>query len=136
MATSQVNYLGGLRTESIHLKSGTKITTDAPPDNHGKGEFFSPTDLMATSLANCMLTIIGIAAQTHGFNIDGATAEVTKIMANDPRRVAEIGIRLNFPHNNYSDKERKIIEHAVHNCPVAKSLHPDLKQNVSINYNV
>lgn len=136
MATSQVNYLGGLRTESIHLKSGTKITTDAPPDNHGKGEFFSPTDLMATSLANCMLTIIGIAAQTHGFNIDGATAEVTKIMANDPRRVAEIGIRLNFPYNNYSDKERKIIEHAVHNCPVAKSLHPDLKQNVSINYNV
>ena len=134
METSHVTYLGGLRTEAIHLRSGNKIITDAPPDNQGRGEFFSPTDLLATSLASCMITIIGIAAQTHGFNIDGTTARVTKVMANDPRRVAEVIINLDFPHNNYSDKEKKIIEHAVKNCPVAKSLQPELNQNVSINY--
>lgn len=134
METSLVTYLGDLRTNAVHLKSGNAITTDAPPDNQGKGEFFSPTDLLATSLASCMITIIGIAARTHGFNIDGTTARVTKIMANDPRRVAEVAIILTLPHNNYSEKETKIIEHAVKNCPVAKSLHPDLIQNVTINY--
>lgn len=134
METSHVTYLGKLRTEAVHLRSGNKITTDAPPDNQGRGEFFSPTDLMATSLASCMITIIGIAAEAHGFNIDGTIARVTKIMGTDPRRVTEIVIHLDFPHNNYSEKERKIIEHSVKNCPVAKSLHPDLKQNVIINY--
>jgi uncharacterized OsmC-like protein len=134
METSKVTYFGELRTEAVHLRSGNKIITDAPPDNNGKGEFFSPTDLLATSLASCFLTIIGIATKTHNFSIDGTVASVTKIMANDPRRVGEIKIHLELPHNNYSDKEKKIIEHSVKNCPVAKSLHPDLIQNVSISY--
>ena len=134
METSHVKYIGELRTEAFHLKSGNKIITDAPPDNQGKGEFFSPTDLLATSLATCMITIIGIAARTHGFDIDGTTARVTKVMGNDPRRVIEIIIKLEFPRNTYSDKEIKIIEHIVKNCPVAKSLHPDLKQTTHIFY--
>lgn len=134
METSHVTYLSDLRTEAIHLRSGNKITTDAPPDNQGRGEYFSPTDLLATSLASCMITIIGIAARTHNFNIDGTTAAVTKIMGTEPRRVVEIVIQLTLPHNNYSDKERKIIEHSVKNCPVAKSLHPDLRQSVTIIY--
>jgi putative redox protein len=129
MATSFVKYIGDLRTESEHLASKQQLITDAPVDNHGKGQAFSPTDLMATSLANCMLTVMGIKAQGEGMtSIDGTTAEVTKIMYAEPRRVGEIHIKLTFPKNNYSDKEKKIYEHTAHTCPVAKSLHPDLKQ--------
>lgn len=129
MATSFVKYIGDLRTESEHLASKQVIITDAPVDNHGKGQAFSPTDLMATSLANCMLTVMGIKAQGEGMtSIDGTTAEVTKIMYAEPRRVGEIHIKLTFPKNNFSDKEKKIYEHTAHTCPVAKSLHPDLKQ--------
>lgn len=134
METAHTIYLGNLRTEATHLRSGNKIITDAPTDNHGKGEYFSPTDLLATSLASCAFTIIGIATQTHGFSIDGATAKTTKIMADNPRRVAEIVIEFTFPPNNYSDKDKKIIEHILHNCPVSKSLHPDLKQTVKVTY--
>lgn len=129
MATSFVKYLGGLRTESEHLASKNLIITDAPTDNHGKGEAFSPTDIMVTSLANCMLTVMGIKAQQEGMTpIDGTTAEVTKIMYAEPRRVGEIHIKLMFPKNNFSDKEKKIYEHTANTCPVGKSLHPDLKQ--------
>lgn len=129
MATSFVKYLGSLRTTAQHLASKQEIITDAPIDNHGKGEAFSPTDLMATSLANCMLTVMGIKAQGEGMpSIDGTTAEVTKIMYAEPRRVGEIHIKLTFPKNNYTDKDKKIYEHTAHTCPVAKSLHPDLKQ--------
>lgn len=131
MATSFVKYLGGLRTTAEHLASKQKYFTDAPVDNHGKGEAFSPTDLMATSLANCMLTVMGIKAQGEGMtSIDGTTAEVTKIMYAEPRRVGEIHIKLTFPKNNYSEKDKKIYEHTAHTCPVAKSLHPDLKQEL------
>ncbi|MDX2173384.1 MAG: OsmC family protein [Bacteroidota bacterium] len=129
MATSTVTYLGELRTEAKHIQSGSTIITDAPNDNHGKGQAFSPTDLMATSLANCMLTVMGIKASTEGMtSIDGTLAEVTKIMYAEPRRVGEIHIKLTFPKNNFSDKEKKIYENTAHTCPVAKSLHPDLKQ--------
>ena len=129
MATSTVKYLGELRTASTHIQSNTTIFTDAPQDNHGKGEMFSPTDLMATSLANCMLTVMGIKANTEGMtSIDGTTAEVTKIMYAEPRRIGEIHIKLKFPNNNFTDKEKKIYENTAHTCPVAKSLHPDLKQ--------
>ncbi len=128
MATSKITYTGELRTTSLHLKSGIEIITDAPVDNQGKGEAFSPTDLLATSLWNCMLTIVGIAARTHGFNIDGTTAEITKVMGENPRRVAEIIVDLQFPANGYSDKEKEIIERAAKTCPVAYSLHPDIKQ--------
>jgi uncharacterized OsmC-like protein len=129
MTTSKVKYTGHLRTEAAHLASNVIIITDAPVDNHGKGEAFSPTDLMATSLANCMLTVMGIKAGTeHMTPIDGTIAEVTKVMYADPRRVGEIHIKLIFPKNNFSDKEKKIYENIAYTCPVAKSLHPDLKQ--------
>ncbi|MGF1922924.1 MAG: OsmC family protein [Bacteroidia bacterium] len=134
MATSKITYTGELRTSSIHLKSGMEIITDAPLDNQGKGEAFSPTDLLATSLGNCMLTIVGIAARTHGFSIDGTTAEITKIMGENPRRVSEIVVSLHFPANDYSDKEKEIIERSARTCPVAHSLHPDIKQNLTFHY--
>ncbi len=134
MHNFEITYTGGLRTEAVHVKSGVKIITDAPTDNHGKGESFSPTDLASTSLAACMLTIMGISANSHGFSIDGARAEVTKIMASDPRRIGEIVVKLYFPDNNYSDKERKLIEHISRTCPVALSLHPDVKQTIEIIY--
>jgi putative redox protein len=134
MATSKITYVGALRTESTHLQSGIQIITDAPVDNQGKGEAFSPTDLLATSLGNCMLTIVGIAANNHGFNIDGATAEVTKVMGVAPRRVVEIVINLKFPANGYTDKEKTIIEKSAKTCPVAHSLHPDIKQEITFSY--
>ncbi len=130
METVRTKYISDLRTEATHVRSGVKLTTDAPVDNQGKGEFFSPTDLLATSLGSCMLTIMGIAARTHGFNIDGADVSITKIMGTDPRRVVEIVVELTFPHNNYSAKERKLLELSAKECPVANSLHPDLKQNI------
>lgn len=134
MITSKTIYPGNLRTEMEHIRSGNKVITDAPVDNQGKGEYFSPTDLMATSLSSCMLTIMGISANKFDFNIDGTYAEVTKMMASDPRRVSEIHINLFFPHNNYSKREKRHIEHAAYTCPVSKSLHPDLKQIISFNY--
>lgn len=130
METVKTKYIGDLRTEATHLQSGVKITTDAPLDNQGKGEFFSPTDLLATSLGSCMLTIMGIAARTHGFNIDGTDVSVTKVMGSNPRRVVEVVVELTFPHNSYSAKERKLLELSSKECPVANSLHPDLKQNI------
>ncbi len=134
MPTSKITYTGGLRTSSVHLKSGIEIITDAPTDNQGKGEAFSPTDLLATSLGNCMLTIVGIAARTHNFDIDGTTAEITKIMGENPRRVTEIVVSLQFPANNYTAKEKEIIERSAKTCPVAYSLHPDIKQDITFNY--
>jgi len=134
MATSKIKYLGSLRTEATHLQSGKKILTDAPVDNQGKSEFFSPTDLMATSLGSCMLTIMGIAAQTIGFSIDGTTIEVTKIMGTDPRRIVEVILDFNFPDNNYTDKVKKIIENCAYTCPVAKSVNAELKQTIRFNY--
>ncbi|MCX6306660.1 MAG: OsmC family protein [Bacteroidetes bacterium] len=128
-------YLGELRTEATHLLSGNKLITDAPPDNQGRGEYFSPTDLVATALGSCMVTVMGIAARTHNFNIDGTRLTITKIMTQEaPRRIAEIVIDLDFPHEDYPEKVKKIIEYTVKNCPVALSLHPDVKQNVTLHY--
>ncbi len=132
MITSKVTYLGELRTEATHIQSNTTIHTDAPKDNHGKGEMFSPTDLVATALASCMISIMGIVAMKDGITpVDGATAEVTKVMYADPRRIGEIHITVTFPKKNYTDKEKKIYENAAYTCPVAKSLHPDLKQIIN-----
>ncbi|MBA2612860.1 MAG: OsmC family protein [Bacteroidetes bacterium] len=129
MATSLVKYVGQLRTEATHLQSGTVINTDAPKDNHGKGEAFSPTDLVATALASCMISIMGIVAMKEGFtSIDGTTGEVVKVMYPDPRRIGEIHIKITFPKNNFTDKEKSMYEHAANTCPVAKSIHPDIKQ--------
>jgi putative redox protein len=108
MITSKVTYLGELRTEATHIQSNTTIYTDAPKDNHGKGEMFSPTDLVATALASCMISIMGIVAMKDGITkVDGATAEVTKIMYAEPRRIGEIHITVTFPKKNYTDKEKK-----------------------------
>jgi putative redox protein len=135
MATSKITYSGGLRTTAVHERSGNEIITDAPVDNKGKGEAFSPTDLLATSLGNCMLTIVGIAANEHGFDIDGTTCEITKVMAQDgPRRVSEIVVDFKFPSNGYSDKIKTVIERSANTCPVAYSIHPDIKKTISFNY--
>ena len=134
MQTAHIKYLGDLRTEAVHLQSGNKIITDAPVDNQGKGEAFSPTDMVATALGSCMMTIMGISANTHHFDLVGAEIKVTKIMQSDPRRIGEIRVELFFPPNNYSEKEKKLIKLAADTCPVAKSLHPDLKQTIIFNY--
>jgi putative redox protein len=129
MVTSDIKYTGKLRTEAIHTQSGTVIHTDAPKDNHGLGAAFSPTDLVATALATCIVTTIAIKASQDGMTgIEGATAEVLKVMYSEPRRIGEIHVKIVFPKNNYSEKEKKIYENTAHACPVAKSLHPELKQ--------
>ena len=134
METARTVYLGGLRTSSTHVRSGNTIITDAPIDNKGKGEAFSPTDLLATSLGSCMMTIIGIAAQTHHFDVDGTKIKITKIMAENPRRVSEVIVEFDFPVRVYSEKEKAIIWHAAKTCPVLLSLHPDLIKTILINF--
>ncbi len=134
MTTSKVTYQGDLRTTAIHLQSKNEIITDAPVDNHGKGEAFSPTDLLATSLASCMLTIIGIKAADMDVDIAGTTAEVTKIMSPDPRRVSEVHVVITF-NQDLDDKTQKIFYNTALTCPVAKSIHPDIIQKVTINSN-
>ena len=134
METSRITYTGDLRTEALHVKSGQLFITDAPTDNQGKGEAFSPTDLLATSLGACAMTVVGIAARTHGFNVDGTAIKITKIMAADPRRVGEVIVEMDFPTVIYSEKEKSIIRHTVDTCPVGKSLHPDLKQTFILNF--
>lgn len=132
---STVVYNGGLRTTATHLKSGNVIHTDAPTDNQGKGEAFSPTDLAATSLASCILTIMGIAARNHGIDIENTTASVEKVMIADPkRRIAKIKVTLDMPPNDYTDKQKKILEKAAHHCPVSLSLHPDTEEVIIINW--
>lgn len=128
--TSKVVYSKGLRTEATHIQSGIQIITDAPIDNNGKGEAFSPTDLLATSLASCFLTIMGIRAEKMNINIDGAKAEVEKIMSSDPRRVTEVLIRVEMPKIEISEKDKKVLEAAARSCPVAYSLHPDINQKI------
>ncbi len=134
METSRVTYTGGLRTEALHVKSGQLFITDAPTDNQGRGEAFSPTDLLATSLGACAITVVGIAAQTHGFDVDGTLLKITKIMAADPRRVSEVVVEMDFPAVKYSPKEKSIIRHTIDTCPVGQSLHPDLKQTFILNF--
>jgi len=128
--TSNVTYQGDLRTLMVHLRSGNEVITDAPTDNQGKGEAFSPTDLVATGLASCMLTVMGIKARDMNVNIDGTTATVNKIMAADPRRISQVEVTLTFPVGNFGEKEQKILENTALTCPVAKSLHPDIVQDV------
>lgn len=131
--TSTIKYLGNLRTEMVHISSGSTVITDAPVDNKGKGENFSPTDLVATALGSCMLTIIGIAGNEHGFDITGSTVEIEKIMQANPRKISAININLQIKgQNSYTEKEKIIIEKAARTCPVALSLHPDILQNIKI----
>ncbi len=129
----EIIYSGDLRTWSTHLQSGDDIITDAPVDNQGKGEAFSPTDLLASSLGSCMLTIMGISAKTQGINIDGTYATVKKVMGDEPRRISGIHIDFTFIQP-ISEKHRTVLERAAHHCPVSKSLHPDLKEVVKFHY--
>lgn len=133
MSTSKVTYLGNLRTENEHLKSGNKFITDAPTDNNGKGEAFSPTDTVATGLANCMITVMGIKARDMKVNMDGTTAMVTKTMAADPRRISKIEVILDFP-SGIDQKSRKILENTGRTCPVMQSLHPDIEKVIVFNW--
>jgi uncharacterized OsmC-like protein len=133
MATSKVTYLGDLRTSSIHLQSGTEIISDAPVDNNGKGEAFSPTDTVANGLATCMLTVMGIKARDLDVDFSGSTAEVTKIMAVEPRRISEIHIT--FTMNLVVDEKTKmILERTAITCPVHYSLHPEIKREIAFNW--
>lgn len=132
--TSKVEYLGELRTRATHLQSGIEIITDAPLDNQGRGEAFSPTDLCATSLASCMMTIMGISARSRELDITGARAEVTKIMAANPRRIARVEIRLIMPKRDFSDRDRQLLETAGRTCPVALSLGEGVEQVVEFEW--
>ena len=127
--TSKVIYKGALRTEATHIRSGNTIITDAPTDNKGKGEAFSPTDLVATALASCMLTIMGIKANEMNINIEGASAEVKKIMAAGPRRIAQVIIVINIPIST-DEKTKKILEKAALTCPVDKSLSDSMIRDI------
>lgn len=131
--TSEVTYLGQLRTSSIHLQSGSEIISDAPTDNNGKGEAFSPTDTVANALASCMFTLMGIKASSLNLELTGSKASVTKIMGTEPRRISEIHI--NFSMNAQVDEKNKtILEKTAMTCPVFYSLHPDIKKDISFNW--
>jgi uncharacterized OsmC-like protein len=132
METARTIYQGDLRTEITHIRSGSTITTDAPVDNKGKGEYFSPTDLVASALGSCIFTIMGIAAREHGFSIDRSSFKITKIMTDAPRKIGEIKIEFDFTRSDYSDKEKKILEYCVKTCPVALSLNESVFQNVTL----
>ena len=130
---SRVEYKGELRTEAVHLKSGKTIITDAPIDNQGKGEAFSPTDLVATALGSCMITIMGIVAEREGITLDGTTAEVEKVMATGPRRIGEVKIKIKFIQKLNRDQRDKL-ERAAKSCPVSGSLSENLKETVEFIY--
>lgn len=131
--TSKVTYLGDLRTECTHLQSENSFITDAPLDNNGKGEAFSPTDTVATGLASCMMTVMGIKARDMGVDMKGTTASVTKIMASDPRRISKIEVTLELPFES-DEKTRQILERTARTCPVFYSLHPDIEKIIVFNW--
>ena len=134
MSTISTIYSGNLRTQATHNASLNSIITDAPLDNNGRGEAFSPTDLVCAALGSCMTTIMGIVANRHQLNIEGTRIEITKIMAAEPRRIAEIILQFTLPPHQFSEKERALLEQAARTCPVALSLHPDIKQTVTFDY--
>lgn len=131
--TSTVTYTGGLRTNCIHLKSNNQLITDAPTDNNGKGEAFSPTDLVATALAACMLTIMGIKANQHQLDISNTKATVTKVMESNPRRITKVIVEITMPQN-FDDTKKTLFENAARKCPVALSLSEQLQQQVTFIY--
>ncbi len=135
MATLETSYLGDLRTEATHVQSQSVLITDAPTDNQGRGEAFSPTDLLAASLTSCMLTIMGIAAKAHGIALGKVNAHTTKIMQANPRKVAEIHVVFDFPiESHYNEHEIKLLQKAAETCPVYLSLHPDIKKVLTFNW--
>ena len=133
MSTAKVTYLGNLRTECVHLKSGATYITDAPVDNNGKGASFSPTDTVATGLANCMITMMGIKAESLDISLDGTFANVTKTMAANPRRISRIDVEITIP-TKLSEKLQNILENTARTCPVLYSLHPDIEKVIVFNW--
>ena len=134
MNTAIARYAGHLRTEATHVASGTIIQTDAPTDNHGRGEAFSPTDLVSTALGACMMTIIGIVAERHQWNLVDSTFSIVKHMSTEPpRRIAQVDVTFRLPAS-LSPSDRILLERSAHTCPVTLSLHPDVKQNVVFEY--
>jgi uncharacterized OsmC-like protein len=131
--TSKVTYTGNLRTTCEHLRSGDTFITDAPLDNNGLGQAFSPTDTVATGLASCMITMMGIKAKLLEVDLTNTVAEVTKHMETNPRRISKIEVKLSLP-SNVSDKNRKILEHTANTCPVQYSLHPDIERIISFHW--
>lgn len=131
--TAEIIYEGGLRTRNIHLQSGNAIHTDAPIDNHGKGQAFSPTDLLATAAVSCILTVAAIKAEAAGISLEGSRGQVKKIMQSDPRRISELQISIEFPAAVEQEK-RPWIEEICLNCPVMLSLHPDIRKAVEFSY--
>lgn len=129
----EIVYEGDLRTKAVHLSSGTEILTDAPLDNQGKGEKFSPTDLIATALGSCMLTIMGIAANVQKIDISNTRVKVEKVMSEDPRKISQVNIEIYFS-TIISDKHRVILERAAHHCPVAKTLDGNIEENIKFIY--
>ena len=127
-------YVGELRTESTHLKSSNVIITDAPTDNNGKGNAFSPTDLVASALCSCMTTVMGICANKNQFDLPNSTAHVTKVMSSHPRRISKIIIEINFDKNNLSEQNVEKLIAVAKGCPVAQSLSSDLIQEVKFNF--
>ncbi|GAA4368059.1 OsmC family protein [Hymenobacter saemangeumensis] len=136
MNTATARYAGQLRTEATHLASGNVIQTDAPTDNHGRGEAFSPTDLVSTALGACMMTVMGIVAERHQLNLTGSTFAVTKHMSTDtPRRIVQIDLAFRLPAALQA-ADRALLERTAHTCPVAVSLHPDIRQQTSFSYDL
>jgi len=133
MNTFEIKYKGDLRTTAIHLDSGSEISTDAPKDNHGLGETFSPTDMVCTALASCILTIMAIAVERYDIDIKGTTAVVKKTMGKNPRRISKIDIDLTFPRE-YDQKTKTILERAAYNCPVHHTLSETVEKNISFTY--
>lgn len=131
--TSSVSYLGNLRTKCVHLKSNASFNTDAPVDNNGKGKLFSPTDTVATTLASCMITVMGIKAEQNQISFSHISAQVEKIMASNPRRISEIRVELHI-QEHWTEKDKKIMEKTARTCPVANSLHPAIKQTIQFVY--
>ena len=129
----EIKYIGDLRTEARHLGSGSVIATDAPIDNHGKGQNFSPTDLLATSLGACMLTIMGIYARSKGIDISNTKVTVNKEMGTNPRKISAIDMKIIFGVF-IEEKNKKFLEKVAHHCPVSKSIHPDIKESVEFIY--
>lgn len=133
MNTFEIKYQGNLRTTATHLDSGSEINTDAPKDNQGLGEAFSPTDMVCTALASCILTIMAIAVEKNGININGTNAVVKKTMGDSPRRISKIDIELTFPMD-YDQKTKVILERAAHNCPVHHTLSNEVEKNINFIY--
>jgi putative redox protein len=133
--TSQIIYKGDLRTTATHLQSGTVIETDAPTDNQGKGERFSPTDLVAVALGTCMITTMAIKARTLDINLDDTRVDVTKVMVSDPRRVGKLIAHVFFPPGlAIDDKQKEILEKTARTCPVERTLHPDVELDMEFNW--